>query len=434
MRRSNIMRHAAWAMLTLCVLLGATSSAHAFTFLNVDYGSPQVGLSTRSRAMGGVGVTLGNGSYSLVDNPGAMTIGEGSTIQLLGSLARVSENRFVPLYDSFDALVVENAISVNDHNYPEIRGGFTIDLKNTGIVLGAGIFTRFDPRYDYSSELRTTDFEDFIVSTLDLQEEGRLSSAQAGVAFRFLEGRLGVGVSANYYFGTYKSAKDSVVFDTGSQQQGVREIDPDATLQQRLERDMSGWSLSVGLVGKLSDRLDLGVALETPPQLTQDAKFSTTGAGTDSTFADKGDLELPLRLQFGGIYHPRNSYRTTFAVDFIYMPWSKLNDGLFDTELIDVWEVRFGLEHVFYNRLPGRIGWRYGESYALEEANRSTFTFGFGYLLDRFRFDLSGEVMKRDSRQQPIVSRAPQGPFIGVGRDRVEDTMLRVTIGVDYTF
>jgi len=213
---------------------------------------------------------------------------------------------------------------------------------------------------------------------------------------------------------------------------GERIIDEDETTSERLERDLSGLSFTLGAVGQIGDRLDLGLSFETPVQLDGDFRF--TDGTVDSS--SKKAVEFPLRLQVGGVYHPRNTYQTTFALDVVFMPWSKASDDLIpDQNLNDIWQVRFGLEHIFYNKLPGRIGFRYAESYALEEAEVATFTFGFGYIMNSLLIDLGGEVGKRNSRQEPLRERsAVDAPYAGEGRDWVQDTVVRLTLGVDYAF
>ena len=70
------------------LILAAAQPAGAFSFMDRAYGTPELGLSPRSRAMGGVGTALGSGAYSLVDNPAALVLSRGDGIQLQGYLAR----------------------------------------------------------------------------------------------------------------------------------------------------------------------------------------------------------------------------------------------------------------------------------------------------------------------------------------------------------
>jgi hypothetical protein len=408
-------------------LIGAASPSAAFTYIDWLYGTPQLGISPRSRAMGGAGAALGNGAYSLVDNPATLAFEPGSRIQLQGNLARLSEDRMVPLYDTFDGFVALSAVAVNDHNYPNLSGGAVFELKKSGIMLAAGIYDRYDPRYTYEDERRSTDFppnRDRITSSLMISEEGMLQALSVGAAVPFSGKRFEVGAAVNYYFGTFTNSVDTVFYDvTGA---------PGSADQEQLERSLDGLSFTLGVAAHVSERISVGLAFETPPQLSQDATLTSNSSPTSTA---TGDLDLPLRVQGGVIYHPRNTFQTTFAADLVFMPWSELKDDLLDVPAYeDAWQVRFGLEHIFYNKLPGRIGFSYGNSYALPEADNSVFTFGFGYLTGPLRLDLAGEVFKRNSYQDPFRPHASEGPYIGEGDDVVQDSMVRVTIGADYAF
>lgn len=427
MRNRTIMMRGVSTVLTAGALLCAASPSGAFTYVDRYYGSVQLGISPRSRGMGGAGAAIANGTYSLVDNPAVLAFEPGSRIQLQGNLARVAEDRLVPLYDTFDAYVALTAVAVNDNNYANLSGGAVLELKGSGVMLSAGVFDRYDPRYNYRDERRSTDFppnRDRITSSLMIEEQGMLQSLTVGAAVPLAEKRFEIGGAFNYYFGTLTNSVDTVFYDVSGA--------PATADQEQLERSLNGVSITLGVAAHVSERISVGLAFETPPQLTQDATF-TSNTAPDSTAS--GDLDLPLRVQGGVAYHPRNTFQTTFAADIVYMPWSDLKDQILPSQgYEDSWQVRFGLEHVFYNKLPGRIGFTYGNSYALSEADISVFTFGFGYLSGPLKLDLAGEVFKRNSEQVPLRPHVADGPYIGTGDDTVQDTMVRVTIGADYAF
>jgi hypothetical protein len=86
-------------VLAAAVLVSA-QPAGAYSFLDRAYGTPQLGLSARSRAMGGAGAAMSDGVFSLVDNPGNLVLlrGNRGSSQAYGPGC---ENRLVPL-DTFD--------------------------------------------------------------------------------------------------------------------------------------------------------------------------------------------------------------------------------------------------------------------------------------------------------------------------------------------
>ena len=411
------------AVLVSIALVSGAGAALGASFLDRSWGTPEAGLSARSRAMGGAGVASANGAYSLADNPAALILGAGSRAHLAGGVMRASENRFVPLFDTFDSFVDEAAIAINDHAYPSLTGGVAWDPRRWhGVTFAAGILDRLDPRYDYYDERRTTATTDVIVSERFIRTRGVLRSASVGAALPLRAG-AGVGLAFHRWFGLIEE-RDALVPRAAGVSGRVT----------ALSRRLSGHSFSLGAAWRANPRLDLGLSYETAPRLHDDF----TRWQDDSIVSapqSNVDTRLPSRVAFGAAYRPRNAFRTTFALDAVYTPWSELEDPLLpDAAFLDTWDVRVGLEHIYYNALPGRIGFRYARSYALREADRATFTFGLGHRVGRVALDLSGEVGKRISRQAPLWPRDEQGPAVGTGRDRVEDTLLRVFLGAEMGF
>ncbi len=419
------MRRGILTIVLAAAVLVSARPASAFSFLDRAYGTPQLGLSARSRAMGGAGAAMSDGVFSLVDNPANLVLLRGNRVQFTGAMARASESRLVPLFDTFDSFVDETAVAVNDNGYGELQGGVVLDhWGGRGVIVSGGVFTRYDPRYDYFDELRTSDSSDTLRNNKIIKTDGLLRTATLGVALPFGDGS-GLGVAVNYYFGTLTNREALVSLATS---------DYGSATEAKLERKLDGFSVTVGANVYVDERLRVGAAIETKPSLNDDYTTWTDGAVT-SPEQSSGDLELPMRFQGGLTYRPRNAFQTVFAADVVYTPWSEIADHLSpDQKLQDTWEGRFGLEHVFYNNLPGRIGFRYGQSYAMDEADRVTFTFGFGYLVEQFRIDLAAEVGKASTRQTPIRPRTEQGAYVGLGQDRVDDTLFRVSLGVDYGF
>jgi len=423
--------------LVAAALLGAAlpHPALGYSYLDQVYGTPELGVSPRSRAMGGAGAVLGNGAWSLVDNPAAMASQSGTLLQFDLSAARASEDRFVPLFDTFDSYVTETAIAVNDDAYGSVQGGLIFDeWQKIGLKVAAGVYTRYDPRYNYEDEVRVNSSgnnRDRIANQLFMSTEGVLRTLSVGAALPIAD-RFGVGAGVNYYFGDIRSKSSlavSIPLNGG----------PQASTSEELRRDLDGFSVTVGATGKVDERLDLGVSLETAPNLDDSAVYLQDGEQVDIPGGNSGDLKLPLRAQGGLAFRPRNTYRTTFVFDAVYQPWTKTKDHIVDAQaeedqllLQDTWDLRFGLEHVFHNDFAGRIGFRYAQAYTQDEADRATFTFGIGHKVERFAVDVSGEVGKRSTRQDPLRPRPVQEGAVGTGRDRVEDTLVRVFLGVQF--
>lgn len=412
-------------LVTLGLAVATAPSADAFSYLESVYGTQELGLSARSKAMGGTGAAVGQGVYSLVDNPAAMLLARGSRVQGLGVLARASENRFVPIFDTFDSFVDEAATAVNDDGYGALQGGVVLDRwGEKGVMVSAGIFNRYDPRYDFFNEIRTSQNTDEIIANQFIEVSGVIRSATVGAAWA-PDANFGVGAAVNYYYGTV---------DTYNATIGRPDSNVD-TETSRSERKMDGVSVTLGGTARVDDRLQVGLSIETAPNLTDDRTVYANGDPVDLADLENGDVELPFRAQGGIAYRPRNTLKTTFAADVVYTAWEDVTDYANpDLALNDTWGVRFGIEHVFYNELGGRLGFRFEESYVDEEADLSAFSFGFGYIVDTLHLNLAGEVGKRNSRQQPLTPRDHLSPRVGLGTDRVEDTLVRVSLGASYYF
>jgi len=401
----------------------AASVAEATSALDRAYGTPLLGRSPRAIAMGGAGSVLPQGPFSLVDNPAALARLQGAAAALAVSTARVGENRFVPLFDTFDSYVHETAIAVNDHVYADFRGGLAWTAPSLhGVVLAGGVWDRYDPRYDYFDERRTTQTTDQIVAERWISTTGTLRALSLGAAVPFGD-VLALGAAVHRYDGRIRH-RDALV----PRAAGVS----GRVLVER--RALSGMSGSLGVTAKLGPRLRGGVAWESGPRLED--RYDVSVDDVLQTAGDaRRDVWLPPRVTLGATYLPRNALRTTFALDAVWTPWSSITDpDRPDARLLDTWDVRFGLEHVYYQNLPGRIGFRYERSSELREADRVWLTFGAGWSMAGGTLDAGVEVGKRESRQDPVWPRAEQGTAVGAGRDRIEDTVARLTLGAEWRF
>jgi hypothetical protein len=401
----------------------AVAPAGATSALDRAYGTPRLGTSPRAAGMGGAGSALAQGAFSLVENPAALAGAPGPVASLATSAARVSENRFVPLFDTFDSYVHETAIAVNDHRYADLRGGVAWTAPALrGVVLAAGAWDRYDPRYDYFDERRSTSTSDQIVSERFISTTGTLRALSLGVGAPLGRG-LALGAAVHRYDGRIRH-RDALVARTAG-------VSGKVTVERRL---LSGVSAALGATTRIGERLRAGVTWESGPRLL-DRYAVVVDDVAQTPEGARRHVWLPPRVTMAAAYLPRNSLRTTFAVDAVWTPWSSVTDASRPGVLLrDTWDVRFGLEHVYYQNLPGRIGFRYERSYEQREADRVWLTFGAGWRVARTALDAGIEVGKRDSRQDPVWPRAEQGTAVGAGRDRVEDTVARLTLGAEWSF
>jgi long-subunit fatty acid transport protein len=303
------------------------------------------------------------------------------------------------------------------------------------MTLAAGVYERYDLDYDYYEEVRDPDVfsspRDALLSERTIAVEGLLRSVTAGYGAEIF-GPIRLGFSAHYYFGNVDMTRKETDYPANTSE------------TMTIQRDLDGWGWTVGAQGIVNDHLDLAVSYE--------GAFSVSGAHrlqeTDTSQSQpvlqdvttQESIDYPGTLRFGATYRPQNRLRTTFSAEGVWRDWSNLKDSfrttvLEDTfSLRDTWDLRLGLEHVFYNGMPLRFGFRYLENYADTEAKRSIYSAGLGYVFAGTRFDVTALYHRQTSRQ-PFLFDPSRPGFPAPNSDvKVEDSVLQLVFGINRTF
>lgn len=435
MRLPAFLRILLASMLALCATAGR---AHAITYLDTSYGTPTGTALGRGAAMGATGVSLFQGSQSLVNNPALLALQPQRVHgDFLFGVTQTAEDRLVPLYDSFDAYVNETTIATNRNTYAVAQGGLLWRLpQERPMTLAAGVYERYDFDYDYFEEVRDPDVfsdpRDALLGQRTLAVEGMLRSLSLGYGAEIIP-PVRLGFSVHYYFGNVDMARKETDFQTNTSQSTT------------VRRELDGWGWSVGGQGSVNEHVDLAASYE--------GSFSVNGPHTlretDTSLSQpvvrdlrtEETIDYPGTLRFGATYRPQNQLATTFSVEGVRRFWSDLNDSfrttvLGDTyTLRDTWDLRVGLEHVFYNGMPLRFGFRYLENYADPEAKRSIFSAGLGYLFAGTHFDVTALYHRQTSRQEFLFDPSRLPDFPAPNSDvKVEDSILQLVFGISRTF
>ena len=421
------------AITTACavaIAASVVSRAMAITFLDTAYGTPQGSAIGRSAAMGATGVALAHGSQSLIHNPALLAVGDYHVHeQFQIGVTYAAEDRLVPLFDSFDSFVRETTISTNRNTYAQAEGGLVLHLPTSvPMAIAAGLFERYDFDFNYFEEVRNpTPFpgasRDIIVGERTWDVEGVLRSVSAGYAAE-LAGPIQFGFSAHHYFGKVRSMRRETMFLL------------ETSTAERLERDLVGWGFSVGGHGAIGEHVALGVAYEAP------FTVSGTYVASDATGSSLNEEEIkyPGTLSFGVTYQPRNVLSTLFTAEALFRNWQDLEDTFRtivpDNRFVlrDTWDLRVGVEHIFYNGLPVRFGFRYLQNYADSESERTIYSVGTGYVVDHFRFDVTGVYHRQTSRQGFLFDPSVTGFPAPDGDTKVEDSVMQLVLAVSRNF
>jgi long-subunit fatty acid transport protein len=422
---------------SLLTVLMAAGSAVADTALDAIYGTPEDGASARSLAMGLAGVATFMGSSAVVQNPALLaTIDSRAHLDFQVGIREANEDRFVPLYDTFDDLVAETAYALNRNSYASAQGGLVLQLPGEGQgAISVGLYDRYDADFDYEEEVRSTTTDE-LEQFNRLSSDGRLRSLSFGYGREILPS-IHLGLAAHRYFGTFTQVTEELPLSP---------VPGNLRFRGREQRELAGWGYTVGAQFTGHERLDLGVSIEGPFTVSGNhtlrwydgtSFLPVTGAPAEGDY----EIDYPTTVAFGFAYHPRNDLRTVFTAEARRRFWEKLDDGWAealapgtDLGLRNTWDFRMGVEHLFYNGMPARFGFRFVENYADRDSDRVVFSTGTGYAFEAFRVDLTGQYTRQTSRQDFLFGSGASGVPNPLLTPKVEDSGIRFTMGVSREF
>ncbi|MFC2088370.1 hypothetical protein ACFLSX_02125, partial [Calditrichota bacterium] len=104
-------------------------------------------------------------------------------------------------------------------------------------------------------------------------------------------------------------------------------------------------------------------------------------------------IEYPLSLGFGLNYKFTNVLLARLNVDFEYTLWSETKDNLQpNLNLDDTYKIMVGVEHVFFDKVPFRVGFTYEPLREAREFTKTLLTAGTGMVFENFTVELAGGV------------------------------------------
>ncbi|HOX25872.1 MAG TPA: hypothetical protein PLL30_10115 [Candidatus Krumholzibacteria bacterium] len=428
MRVNRIRPLAALPVLAGLTLLASTVPAGAVPQIESTYGGQSPWYAAELNAMAGAGTAAGRGGLSNLLNPAGLAWTAGRRLDAGFTTTRHEENRFVPVFDSFESYVTDMAIASNQHSW--LGGSFglavPLDLDRLPAVVGLSLADRYPYQYRFDEELRDpspfSDPRDRILEEREYEVTGALQFLSLGIATEPVAGRLAVGAAVHYGFGDHNETwlvRDNAL------------ADGDQSYDRRQEWTLSGVAATFGVQGKVHERLALGVAYET--RLSADGDYVVTeqnaGEAQPTEVATEETLKYPAEWRFGAAFYPRSDPRTTFLVDVVYTDWTKLADSRSDEQLAleDVVDVRIGLEHTFLSDTRLRFGFRRYDSYATSEGGNSVYSAGAGFPLLAGELSVSLELNKVASHEPHIFGYPAD--YVAYPEARVEDSRTRFGLG-----
>jgi len=422
-------------LLSALLLVAFAPPTRAVPFIDSGYGSQAAYYLPEINAMGGTGVALYRGGLSNVFNPAFLSWEESQRLDFSVSFELETEERYVSLFDSFESRVTDTVIASNRHDF--FNTGFAYAQRlgsKSPVTLGFSLTDRYSFEYQFEEEVRNP------VGSDPPPDRDRILSERAydvnGI-LRFLSLGAAVDVSRVLAFGA------AVHYGFGTRELIVRQrdlVDSELSLYEKEKFSLDGVNFTLGGRWRVSDRVELGVAWETPMVASGNLFHEITyGVAPDSmqTESGSGRVDYPNIIHGGITYRPRNNPRTVFTMDAVFSNWSDLKDSRVpndNPELLDTWDWRVGLQHTFYNNMPVRFGFRRLDSYLDREASYTFFTAGLGMPFARGSFDFSFELGKIVSEQEHLFLYPEFVDDYGTSFTypeiaRVEDTRLRFGIG-----
>ncbi|MBE0565968.1 MAG: hypothetical protein IH621_08435 [Krumholzibacteria bacterium] len=422
--------------------LAAALPASAAPQLMTDYGDQWAWRSGDINAMGGTGIALYRGGLSNLYNPAMLALETGTRLDAGLAVDQESEDRFVPLFDTFSSWVADASVAANRNHFWQSGFGAARRVLDGRVPLTAALSLtdRYPFEYGFEEEIRNPDpfntgpQRDMIMETRSRELEGTLRNLSLGLGAAVHE-RVSVGFAAHYAFGTRTDTWAVRDFDTA---------DGDSSYAQTYEQDVDGINVTFGLRGVVNERVEIGLAWESRLKASGDFSDVRTAAGTGTVVDETraGHWKYPDIYRAGLAFRPRTDPATVFTIEFEYMPWSQTEDtekpaDLNAARMNDTMDVRVGVQHTFYNGVPVRFGFRHYDSYMDKEASASAFSGGVGLPFGDGLISVSLELTKLTGildHQFPYSPDYWGDAYFADPEARVEDTRFRVGVGYTLNF
>ncbi len=430
-------------LLGLLLLVGAGTAQATPTFMT-EYGDQMPWYSAEINAMGGTGTALYRGGFSALYNPAFLAKEAGKRLDAGLALDQSAEDRFQPLYDTFESYVTDVAIAANRNHYWNTGFAFAARVLDGEMpaTVGVSLTDRYPFSYKFTEALRSPFIHndaaerDHILEDRLYEITGTLRMLSLGVGVDINE-RVSAGVAVNYAFGT-RTTTASV------SDEHILLGEDDESYRNEEEFELTGVNTTVGLRLQLNERVEVGLAWESQLKVDGDITATSYTAATDfdTTATTQGDYRYPNAYRAGLTFMPRTDPRTTFSVEVEYKPFEEMADSRYPgydnpRNLADVTDVRVGLEHLFHNGMPIRFGFRYIDTYLDREVSTSAFSAGVGMPVAGGMVSASVELSKLTGYEAHIFGYPGDyhgEAYITEPYATVEDTRFRVGAGYSLQF
>ena len=434
--------------LTLLLIFIAAYLSSASLF-DRDVGNQQFAFTAHSLSMGSVGIASKQGVINGFKNPAILSLLDNKMgIQLTTNVTKNDEDRAYPLYDSFDSYLDDAVYVSNAHFFDKYFGGI---YYNRDINKSMKLSTAFNyaPIYDfnflYTEEMRNNektddDNEPKKIANNTYKGDGNISAYSPSIAFilknqNSVLSTLSFGFSASYLNGE-NEIDSTIIFTDWAKEQMIGDNDSIPDVIYKIKNKCSGMQYQGGMIVGLGERVNIGFSYTHKTELKKEYKTNLDTVWADTT------IYYPSKFGIGFEYHPRNIWNTKFSIEAYLVKWSE-----YDELYYDVIEYSAGVEHIMFNGIPIRLGFRYQPSGRDKEVTLTAFSAGTSINLPyNFMLDLGAEIGKRDYNEKDLF---PDGYYannnlwdtayssLPVDRDnfdKIKDFMVNVMATISWRF
>ncbi len=446
-------------LLLLCASIYAQNSD--LNFSKINYGDKVSYFNARSLGMGGSGIADGTATNDFLFNPAlAVLAPKNLQVTVQSNFNKYQEDRSFPYYDNFGGFVDYGSYIFNDNWYYNFAGAISFklpkdllqDLPEISAALSVNTFLDFN--YDYLEEVRTTGFTDAILAYNKINSEGMLHEISFNISGKVLSD-LAVGARIGMITG--EISQTAGIDSVDKEMRGIRQNEIN-----NISLKSTPFSINFGSFYRANEFLSLGARITLPMTIkydndyflesqdstlirplnfyqTADTSVSINSAAFPYQSSQKftREIEYPLSLGFGINYKFTNVLLARVNIDFEYTFWSDVKDNLRpNLNWDDTYKILVGVEHIFFDKVPFRIGFAYQPLRESKNFVKTVLTAGTGMVFDNFTFDLSGGVSsftfnQRDIFDNGIYSLESRGQN---AFDRVETDEFFGMIDISYYF
>ncbi|HES59777.1 MAG TPA: hypothetical protein ENO18_05025 [Caldithrix sp.] len=403
----------------------------------VNYGMDNEYLTARSLGLAGAGVAGDDAYASVLINPALAVYSESWLNLNTGiSIYKLEEDRSYPYYDNFGGFVDYGSYVFNKYWYSQFYGVITSRLPFDNLM-GLSVSTGFIPfksfDYDYLEEVRTKAYEDPLVAYNHLTSEGVLNAIPFNIAFTPYQGKLfdtkinlAVGAGVNVLSGSIEQLNKVTVKDSTIYAYEITDL-----------QDIDNMPVipSFGLKLNVGDRFSVGTALRLAYDIDFKNKVIMSDAHSDTIIHSKQTLSYPMRLSFGTEYRFQNILEARIFTDFIYTFWEDFEDSENeDLSFDNTYNIRAGIEHIFFNKMPFRVGFDYGTLRESKDYSQALLSAGTGFILNNIQVDMAVGISSLTYKQMDMFDNAKYGMESSSDADQVQWNHLYARIDVNYAF